>query len=177
MIPVSRGDSTPGYIEVRDITFNTTNRSAQGGAPTDGTRASGGTGQWKPSKCYVEVLPGQTQVHGCILSGRPGQSPRTMWGFKAPPLHILMVSFSLAEFGNVSDFGAPAPQARGLDIFYSSRKRRKKCKFYSIMFAILMPYLLPACRVLENKPKANTFIPISSLLLYVVVKYRFNGLE
>jgi len=37
------GESTPGYIEVRNVTFNTTNRSAQGGAPTDGTKASGGT--------------------------------------------------------------------------------------------------------------------------------------
>jgi hypothetical protein len=36
--------STPGYIEVRNITFNATNHTIQGGNTTNGTGASGGTG-------------------------------------------------------------------------------------------------------------------------------------
>ena len=36
--------STPGYIEIRNITFNATNRTIQGGNTTNGTGTSGGTG-------------------------------------------------------------------------------------------------------------------------------------
>jgi hypothetical protein len=37
-------NSTPGYIEVRNISFNATNRPTQGGSVANGTGASGGSG-------------------------------------------------------------------------------------------------------------------------------------
>ena len=37
-------NSTPGYIEVRNVSFNATNRPTQGGSVANGTGASGGSG-------------------------------------------------------------------------------------------------------------------------------------
>ncbi|KAN0083540.1 hypothetical protein V8E54_002628 [Elaphomyces granulatus] len=58
------GESTPGYIEVRNVTFNTTNRSAQGGAPTDGTKASGGTAGNRRSVLQLHRTSSNFQSYG-----------------------------------------------------------------------------------------------------------------
>ena len=145
------GDSTPGCIEVRDVTFNMTNRSAQGGAPTDGTRASGGTARNRRNVALKSSPAKPKHTGASSRAGLASAVPAEDVGLQATSSpHTTAadgseaeMSFSLAEFGNVRKHpgvrGGPVRWPRKgrwfVDIFCSSRKRRIKCKFYSLMFA------------------------------------------
>ena len=110
------GESTPGYIEVRNVTFNTTNRSSQGGAPTNSTRASGGSAGNRRSVALKSSPPKPKHTGASSPAGPASAVPGDV-GLQGPSsTHTTTadgseanMSFSLAEFGSVSDSGAPAP--------------------------------------------------------------------
>jgi hypothetical protein len=107
-------DSTPGYVEVRNVTFNATNRTTQGGAAADGTRASGGSGGNRRNVA-LKSSPSKPK-HTSGASSRAGPTstvPADDVGLQGTPFssssHTAAadgseaeMSFALAEFGNTS---------------------------------------------------------------------------
>lgn len=113
------GDSTPGYIEVRDVTFNSTSRSAQGVIAADGTKSSSGGGgnrrnvtlKSSPSKPRVNPAgsPRPGPKSGVSLDDVGVQGTRSSSACTAAADGSDM-SFALGEFGSVSETGASAPE-------------------------------------------------------------------
>jgi hypothetical protein len=73
-------NSIPGYIEVRNVSFNATNRTIQGGNAANGTGASGGSGGnrhnviLKSSPAKSRYTPGGSSQAGPSRSTSPGQA-------------------------------------------------------------------------------------------------------
>lgn len=113
------GDCTPGYIEARDITFNSTSRSSQGAVAADVTKSSGGGGgnrrnvTLKSSPSKPKLNPGGSPRAGpksrvsqddIGVQGTPSSSACTAAADGSD------MSFALGEFGSVSETGASAPE-------------------------------------------------------------------
>jgi hypothetical protein len=143
--------STPGYIEVRNANFNSTNRTTQGEVGVDGTRASGGSGGNR-RHVVLKSSPNKPKHY----SGNSSQAARAgptssvsaddVGFLRTPsvstPTTARMttaepeMSFALGEFGDVSDIGTPVPEGnsqqvqkkRGQDSTGGSEtpKRRRK---------------------------------------------------
>jgi hypothetical protein len=140
--------STPGYIEVRNVHFNTTNRTGQGEVAVDGTGAYGGsTGNrrnvvLKSSPNRPKQSPGRSSQAGPAgnvsadgvgsLRTPSFSTPTTARTTTAEP----EMSFALGEFGDGSDIDTPVPEGntrqvqkkRGHDSTCSPEtpKRRRK---------------------------------------------------
>jgi len=115
------GDSTPGYIEARDITFNSTSRSAQGVIAADGAKSSGGGGGNRRN-VTLKSSPSKPKLNPAG-SPRPGPkssvslddvgvqvSPSSSACTAAAAADGSDMSFALGEFGSVSEAGASAPE-------------------------------------------------------------------
>jgi hypothetical protein len=135
--------STPGYVEVRNVNFNTTNRTSQG---EDGTGAYGGSGGnrrnvvLKSSPNKPKLSPGRSSQAGPTgsVSADDVGFLRTS-SFSTPTTARTTataaepeMSFALGEFGDGSDIGTPVPEGdsrqvqkkRGNDNTEASEKAR-----------------------------------------------------
>jgi hypothetical protein len=139
--------STPAYIEVRNVNFNTTNRTSQGEAAAGGTGAFGGSGGnrrqvvLKSSPQKPKHTPNRSSHAAPASSGSADDVGSLPTPFSTPTTARITaaepeMSFALGEFEEVSDIGTPvlegnsrqAQKKRGHDATGSPEtpKRRRK---------------------------------------------------
>ena len=139
--------STPAYIEVRNVNFNTTNRTSQGEAAAGGTGAFGGSGGnrrqvvLKSSPQKPKHTPDRSSHAAPASSGSADDVGSLPTPFSTPTTARITaaepeMSFALGEFEEVSDIGTPvlegnsrqAQKKRGHDATGSPEtpKRRRK---------------------------------------------------
>lgn len=110
--------STPGYIEVRGVSFNATNRTSLSCNPATASGATGGSGG-KRRNVLLKASPVKPKYTGGSSQASPERS-RAATANVTTDYEASSMSFALADFGNdpeVSSKGNPSniQNKRGLD--------------------------------------------------------------